>query len=72
MWALPAGDRPVTFPANRALGHGLDVLGDGIVPWSARTADGWEIVASMVPQVDEMPRWLLAALGGRYGKRRAA
>jgi len=72
VWALPVGDRPVVFPATRALGHGLEVVGAGVVPWSARRADGWTLTASVVPQVEPMPPWLLAALGGRYGKRRSA
>jgi len=71
VWALQAGDRPVQFPASRALGHGLEVVGAGVVPWSAQRPDGWTIVSSLVPQVEEMPRWLLTALGGKYGRRRA-
>jgi len=68
VWALPAGDRPVSFPARRKLGHGLDVVGDGVVPWHATRDDGWTLAASMVPLVEPMPGWLVAELGGRYGR----
>jgi len=72
VWALPAGDRPVTFPASRKLGHGLEVVGAGVVPWSAQRPDGWTVTASLVPQVEPLPDWLFAELGGRYGGRRAS
>ncbi len=70
LWAIPAGDRPLTFPASRKLGHGLDVLGEGVVPLFARRGDGWTVLLSSLPVVEEMPTWLGAELGGRGGKRR--
>jgi len=70
VWAIPAGDRLVSFPASRALGHGLAVLGAGVVPWSAQRPDGWVVVSSLVPQVEPLPEWLFAELGGRLGRRR--
>ncbi|MBA2768499.1 MAG: hypothetical protein H0U35_05100 [Sporichthyaceae bacterium] len=71
LWALPAGDRPVLFPASRRLGPGLDVLGDALVPLHAVRADGWQTQLSGLPVVETMPPWLVAELGGRYGKRAA-
>ncbi len=53
------------------LGPGLDVLGDGLVPLHAVRADGWRVQLSL-PVVEPMPDWLIAELGGRYGKPRAA
>ena len=54
------------------LGPGLDVLGDGLVPLHAVRADGWRVQLSGLPVVEPAPAWLIDALGGRYGKRRAA
>ena len=72
VWAHPAGDRRLTFPASRRLGPGLDVLGQGVVPLHAVRGDGWRIQLSGMPLVEEMPAWLLVELGGRWGKPRAA
>ena len=71
VWAHPAGDRRYIFPASRRLGPGLDVLGQGVVPLHAVRGDGWRVQLSGLPVVEELPRWLLVELGGRYGKRRA-
>ncbi|MEJ7743249.1 MAG: hypothetical protein WKF73_12250 [Nocardioidaceae bacterium] len=68
VWAVPVGDRPLAFPAKRTLGHGVEVLGTGIVPLHAVRGDGWRLSHSGVPLVEPMPSWLLAELGGRWGK----
>ena len=72
LWALPPGDRPLTFPASRKLGPGLDVLSDGVVPLHAVRGDGWRVQLSGLPVVEPVPSWLFAELGGRYGRRRAS
>ncbi len=76
VWAAPpVNGRTLTFPARRKLGHGLEVLGEGsIVPWHAkRDDDGWTLATSGVPMADgPLPAWLIAELGGRWGKPRAA
>lgn len=71
MWAHPAGDRRLSFPDRRRLGPGLDVLGQGVVPLHAVRGDGWRVQLSGLPLVEEMPSWLVAEFGGRYGKHRA-
>jgi len=72
VWAHPAGDRRLTFPASRRLGPGLDVLGQGVVPLHAVRGDGWRVQLSGLPLVEPLPDWLLVELGGRLGKPRAA
>jgi len=72
VWAAPPGPRPLTFPASRKLGHGLAVVGSGVVPWHAVRGDGWVLSASLVPRAEPLPGWLVEALGGRWGKPRAA
>ncbi len=52
---------------------GLDVLADdGVVPFHTTRPDGWVLTASGVPLAEPMPDWLVAELGGRWGKPRAA
>ncbi len=69
VWAVtPPPGRRVTFPSQRKLGHGLTQIGEGIVPWHATRPDGWTLRASGVPRVEVMPDWLIAELGGRWGK----
>lgn len=69
VWALSASDPAVRFAARRKLAHGLEVLGEGIVPLHAVRRDGWRAVDSGLPSVEPMPGWLTAELGGRLGSR---
>ncbi len=62
----------LSFPSRRKLGHGLSVVGNGVVPWAARRADGWTLTASGVPPVEAMPPWLVTVLGGRWKAARSA
>jgi hypothetical protein len=67
LWATPtASDGALGFPASRKLGHGLEVLGAGIVPVHAVRRDGWRIQLSGLPVTEAMPPWLVAELGGRW------
>jgi len=67
----PADGVPLVFKDRRADSFGVAVQAVGVVPLHARRPDGTTLVASGVPQPEEMPAWLTAALGGRLGKRRA-
>jgi len=68
--AAPLDGRSLVFRDRKADQYGVAVQATGIVPLYARRADGTTLTASLVPQVDEMPEWLLVELGGRLGKRR--
>ena len=72
LWATYAeSGNPTMLRVDSRLGPGLDVLGDGLVPLHAVRADGWRVQLSSLPVVEPAPGWLVAELGGRYGKRRA-
>jgi len=66
----PVAGAPVIFRDRKADRFGVAVVATGTVPLYARRPDGSTLVASGVPQVEEMPGWLVTALGGRLGKRR--
>jgi len=63
---------PLTFRDRRADGFGVSVQATGTVPLHARRPSGTTLVASGVPQAEDMPAWLVAALGGKPGRRVAA
>lgn len=66
VWAVtPEPGQRATFPAKRKLGHGLTLLGEGVVPFHATRRDGWTLRSSGVPMPEAMPSWLVAELGGR-------
>ncbi len=75
-WVLyavaPVDGRSLTFKDRKADRHGVAVQATGIVPMYARRADGATLTASGTPLPDPMPDWLVSALGGRWGKPRAA
>ncbi len=66
----PVDGKVLTFRDRKPDRHGVAVQATGIVPLHARRPDGSTLVASGTPVVEELPEWLVAALGGRYGKRR--
>jgi hypothetical protein len=70
VWAVPTA--ALTFPASRALGHGLDVRGAGIVPLHAVRRDGWRVQISGLPTLEDMPTWLVAELDGRWANVKAS
>jgi len=70
--AAPVDGVPLVFKDRRADGFGVSVQATGTVPIHARRPSGTTLVASGVPQAEDMPSWLVAALGGRLGKRAAA
>ncbi|MBA2700040.1 MAG: hypothetical protein H0U61_14975, partial [Nocardioidaceae bacterium] len=60
LWAVaPEPGRRITFPDKRKLGHGLTLLGEGVVPFHATRRDGWTLRSSGVPQPAAMPDWLV-------------
>lgn len=65
LWVVaPADDgRAVTFKPRKVAAD-LHVLADGVVPMYATRADGWVLRHSGVPQMEPMPAWLGAELGG--------
>jgi len=75
-WALftasPVDGVPLVFRDRRADSFGVSVVASGVVPLHARRPSGSTLTASGVPQAEDMPTWLVAALGGRLGKRVAA
>ncbi len=68
----PVDGRSLTFKDRKPDRHGVAVQATGIVPMYARRADGATLTASGTPLPDPMPDWLVSALGGRWGKPRAA
>ena len=72
-WVLyaiaPVDGAPVIFRDRKADRFGVSVVATGVVPLFAVRPDGATLTASGIPLAEEMPTWLLAALGGRLGKR---
>jgi len=61
--------RRLTF-TNKKLTHGVEVIAAGVLPMAATRRDGWSLTSTGTPRsVDELPEWLVAALGGRWVKR---
>jgi len=72
VWAAPPdAGRTLRFPSRRSIGHGVDVLGEGIVPWHSTRPDRWTTTATRIPVVEPMPPWLIAELGGRWATSKA-
>jgi len=75
-WVLYAaagvGGRVLTFRDRKPDRHGVAVQASGVVPLYARRPDGATLTASGAPMAEPMPRWLAEAMGGRWGKPRAA
>jgi len=60
----------VVFRDRKADRFGVSVVASGTVPLYARRPDGSTLVASGTPSVEELPGWLVTAMGGRLGRRR--
>jgi len=69
--APPDAGRTLRFPSRRSIGHGVDVLGGGVVPWHLTRADGWTTTATRIPVVEPVPPWLVAEWGGRWATSKA-
>ncbi len=63
-----AGERRQLVLTNRKLGHGVELVASGIIPWHCARPDGWVCAASGVPIApdDELAPWLAEALGARW------
>ena len=59
--------RQLTFKTHK-LGRGVDLVADGPVPAHVVREDGWTFSISATPQANEMPDWLVQALGGQLAK----
>ncbi len=63
--AVPIDGQPVQFRDRKPDRHGVAVQATGVVPMYARRPDGSTLVASGVPMAEELPGWLVRALGGK-------
>ena len=67
--ATPVEGLPLVFRDRRSDSFGVAVQATGTVPLHARRPSGSTLTASGVPQAEDMPTWLVAALGGKPGRR---
>jgi hypothetical protein len=70
-WSLAgSGGLRLAF-RSRDLGHGVQLVADGVLPLASTRADGWSLTSTGTPVTltpNETPEWLVKAFGGKWVK----